>query len=132
MGFVSLIKDEGLTEKMLQNYASVIERNSVQLLRIIEDILDLSKVEAGMMMIEHINFSLIELLSDFASLFGFRAREKGMNFSLTATTELPGIINSDPTRIRTILTNIVGNAIKFTERGSVDLRVSYHNQKIEF
>ncbi len=132
MGFVSLIKDEGVNDKRIQNYASVIERNSVQLLRIIDDILDLSKVEAGMMMIEHINFSLVELLSDFASLMGFRAREKGVSFSIAALTELPDVIDSDPTRLRQILTNIVGNAIKFTEHGEVQLRVSYSRHRLEF
>jgi PAS domain S-box-containing protein len=125
MGFVSLIKDEGVTPKMLTDYVTVIERNSTQLMRIIDDILDLSKVEAGMMLIEHIDFSLVELLSDFASLMGFRAREKGVLFELKAKTELPNMIKSDPTRIRQVLTNIVGNAIKFTEFGSVQLLVGF-------
>jgi PAS domain S-box-containing protein len=132
MGFVSLMKDDGLSPQQVNNYISVIERNSVQLMRIIDDILDLSKVEAGMMVIEHIDFSLVELLSDFASLMGFRAREKGVLFELKAMTELPDIVNSDPTRIRQILTNIVGNAIKFTDRGSVALRVSYLDGSLRF
>jgi PAS domain S-box-containing protein len=132
MGFVSLIKDEGLDAQTLHQYVSVIERNSVQLMRIIDDILDLSKVEAGMMLIEHIDFSLVELLSDFASLMGFRAREKGIVFELKAKSELPDIVNSDPTRIRQILTNIAGNAIKFTESGSVQLRVSYVDENLIF
>ncbi|RYZ75574.1 MAG: response regulator, partial [Proteobacteria bacterium] len=132
MGFVSLIKDETLNPQTLLQYVNVIERNSAQLMRIIDDILDLSKVEAGMMLIEHINFSLVELLSDFSSLMGFRAREKGIIFELRAKTELPSIISSDPTRIRQILTNIVGNAIKFTERGSVVLNVCFADGKLEF
>ena len=132
MGFVSLIKDEGASPQTVGNYINVIERNSTQLMRIIDDILDLSKVEAGMMVIEHIDFSLVELLSDFASLMGFRAREKGIVFELKATTELPDVVNSDPTRIRQILTNIVGNAIKFTDSGSVTLRVSYENDHLTF
>jgi PAS domain S-box-containing protein len=132
MGFVSLIKDEGASAQTTNNYISVIERNSVQLMRIIDDILDLSKVEAGMMLVEHIDFSLVELLSDFSSLMGFRAREKGIIFELKAQTELPDIVNSDPTRIRQILTNIVGNAIKFTDQGSVSLRVSFVDGFLSF
>jgi PAS domain S-box-containing protein len=132
MGFVSLIKDEGASAQTVASYISVIERNSAQLMRIIDDILDLSKVEAGMMLIEHIDFSLIELLSDFASLMGFRARERGVLFELKASTELPDIVTSDPTRMRQILTNIVGNAIKFTDRGSVVLSVSYDEDGLRF
>lgn len=131
MGFVSLIRDEGVSPKMVAEYASVIERNSVQLMRIIDDILDLSKVEAGMMLIEHVDFSLIELLSDFSSLMGFRAREKGVLFEVKARTELPNIINSDPTRLRQILTNIVGNAIKFTDQGAVQLRICYNDDYLD-
>jgi PAS domain S-box-containing protein len=132
MGFVSLMREEGIDQQTLLDYVAVIERNSTQLMRIIDDILDLSKVEAGMMLIENIQFSLIELLSDFSSLMGFRAREKGINFELKARTKLPDIIVSDPTRIRQVLTNIVGNAIKFTEWGSVHLYISYSNDMIEF
>ncbi len=132
MGFVSLMKDEGISQQQINSYVSVVERNSAQLMRIIDDILDLSKVEAGMMVIEHIDFSLVELLSDFASLMGFRAREKGVIFELKAMTELPDVVNSDPTRIRQILTNVVGNAIKFTDKGSVSLRVSYSNEILRF
>lgn len=132
MGFVSLLKDSDVNEQMRASYVSIIERNSVQLLRIIDDILDLSKVEAGLMLIERIDFSLIELLSDFASLMGFRAREKGILFELKAETELPSVINSDPTRIRQVLMNIVGNAIKFTDRGSVILKVSFVGSQLIF
>jgi CheY-like chemotaxis protein len=132
MGFVGLMRDEGLEREMLLDYVTVIERNSVQLMRIIDDILDLSKVEAGMMLIENIEFSLVELLSDFAALMTFRAREKGIEFALQARTELPGLIIADPTRIRQILTNVVGNAIKFTERGRDELFVSFESGQITF
>ena len=132
MGFVGLMRDEHLDRASLLEYVTVIERNSVQLMRIIDDILDLSKVEAGMMLIEQIDFSLVELLSDFASLMGFRAREKGIAFELRARTELPTMVSADPTRIRQILTNVVGNAVKFTEVGTVNLFVSYDGGLITF
>ncbi len=132
MGFVELLKDEQIPRENAADYLGVIERNSNQLLRIIDDILDLSKVEAGKMLVEHIDFSLLEALADFASLMGFRAREKGIDFILRADTSLPDPINSDPTRIRQVLTNVVGNAIKFTKKGVVELIVSYHAPLLRF
>jgi signal transduction histidine kinase/ActR/RegA family two-component response regulator len=132
LGFVDLIKDENLPRRTLEDYLAVIDRNSHQLLRIIDDILDLSKVEAGMMLIEKIDFSLAEMLSDFSALMGFRARDKGIVFDLKAGSELPEIVSSDSTRLRQILTNIVGNAIKFTEQGRVELKVSFAADMLEF
>lgn len=132
MGFAELIKNPDLAHRELTNYASVIERNSQHLLRIVDDILDLAKVEAGKMLIEHIDFSIHELLADFSSLMGFRARDKGIEFKLRVLTKLPSAINSDPTRIRQILTNIVGNAIKFTERGLVQLTVEFEDSMLKF
>jgi signal transduction histidine kinase/CheY-like chemotaxis protein len=132
MGFSDLLKSSDLTKEDIANYISVIDRNSFQLLRIIDDILDLSKVEAGKMLIERIDFSLPELLADFSSLMSFKARENGITFELRVSTLLPEIITTDPTRLRQILTNIVGNAIKFTEHGRVQLTVAYTDQALEF
>ena len=132
MGFVGLMRDDNLDRSARLEYVSIIERNSAQLMRIIDDILDLSKVEAGMMLIEHIDFSLIELISDFASLMGFRARERGIGFEVRAQTKLPELIRADPTRLRQILTNVVGNAIKFTEVGGVKLRVGFADGVLTF
>lgn len=132
MGFSQLIKENGLSRGEREEYVAVIERNSSQLLRIIDDILDLSKVEAGMMLIESLEFSLPEALTDFSSLMGFKAREKGILFVSRAVTTLPSIINSDPTRLRQILMNVVGNAIKFTDRGQVEMRVGYVDGFLEF
>ena len=132
MGFASLLRDPTLGSDQQDGFLSVIERNSIQLLRIIDDILDLSKVEAGMMLIERIEFSLPEILADFSSLMGFKAREKGIGFSSVAVTPLPSKMTSDPTRIRQILMNVVGNAIKFTDKGGVELRSSYQDGFLEF
>lgn len=132
MGFTSLLKDSALDREQLFDFVSVIERNSQQLLRIIDDILDLSKVEAGMLAIERIDFSLSEFLSDFSSLMGLKAREKGITFSSKAMNFLPTMINTDPTRLRQILMNIVGNAIKFTDHGHVELRCGFNHGFLEF
>ncbi len=132
MGFAELIKQPGLANTEMINYASVIERNSHHLLRIIDDILDLSKVEAGKMLIENIDFSISDLLADFSSLMAFRAREKAIDFELQTPSMLPSIIKADPTRIRQILMNIVGNAIKFTTKGHVQLEVELSANMMTF
>ncbi len=132
MGFSELLRHSDLTKIDRENYLEVIQRNSEQLLRVIDDILDLAKVEAGKMTIEHIEFSLTELLADFASIIGFKARENGIRFELTAETALPEKIVSDPVRVRQILNNAVGNAVKFTTAGYVKLKVSYKESVLYF
>ena len=132
MGFLNLMRNPNLNIVDLNKYISIAERNSEQLLRIIDDILDLSKVEAGKLMIEKIDFNLTELLADVSSLMEFRAQENGIKFQLETITELPEVMNSDPTRIKQILMNAIGNAIKFTLKGNVTLQVSYINSLLSF
>ena len=128
MGFAGLLKEDGLAKEDVLNYATIIERSSQHLLQIIDDILDLTKVEAGKMVIEKIDFSLLELLADFSSIAAMKTREKGTEFLFTSDSSFPEFVNSDPTRIRQILSNIVGNAIKFTDKGRVELSVTWSGQ----
>ncbi len=132
MGFVDLLRESGLEHNEVANYLGIIDRNSHHLLRIIDDILDLTKVEAGKMVIENMEFSLIQFMADFSSLAGMKARENGIAFEFTASTLLPEFIISDPTRVRQILSNVVGNAVKFTEKGRVELSISFDNGHLEF
>jgi signal transduction histidine kinase/CheY-like chemotaxis protein/PAS domain-containing protein len=132
MGYSELAKDESATPDDIRSYMGVIERNSTQVLRIIDDILDLAKVEAGRIALEMMKFPLAEFLADFTSLIGFRARENGIRFVITAETDLPSFIETDPTRLRQILTNAVGNAIKFTPHGSVILKVIFEKGFLKF
>ena len=132
MGFIGLMRNPELKNSDLNKYISIAERNSEQLLRIIDDILDLSKVEAGKLVIEKIDFNLTDILADIASLMEFRAQENGIRFHIQAMNELPEVVNSDPTRIKQILMNAVGNAIKFTMKGTVELQVSYLNSRLKF
>ena len=132
MGFSDLLKSGDVSLADVSQYVSVIDRNSQHLLRIIDDILDLAKVEAGKMTIEHVDFSLHDLLADFSSLMGFKARDKGIEFKLRVPSLIPSVINSDPTRLRQILTNVVGNAIKFTDQGRVQLNVTVENSVARF
>ncbi len=132
MGFSELIKSSDITKDELSNFISIVDRNSNHVLRIIDDILDLSKVEAGKMLVEHIVFSLPDLLADFSSLMGLRARDKGIDFELRIPTKIPEKAISDPTRLRQILNNVVGNALKFTERGRVQMTVLFEDGKLRF
>ncbi len=132
MGFSDLAKLPGATKDEISTSLAVVERNSVQVLRIIDDILDLAKVEAGRVELELMEISLSAFLADFTSLVGFRARENGIGFNIRAETDLPEFIRTDPTRLRQILTNAVGNAIKFTKKGSVILHVRFQNGILDF
>lgn len=132
LGFVGLLKDADISKEEVANYLSIIDRNSHHLLRIIDDILDLTKVEAGKMVVEKIEFHLVEFMADFASLAGLRARENGIIFEFKSENLLPEYIITDPTRLRQILSNVVGNAIKFTEKGRVELLATYRNNCLEF
>ncbi len=131
-GFADLARQDGATREDNANFLAIVERNSTQVLRIIDDILDLAKVEAGRVEIENVVFSLTDFLADFTSLIGFRARENAIGLKIKATSDLPDLICSDPTRLRQILTNAVGNAIKFTARGSVIIHVAYAQGVLSF
>lgn len=131
MGFADLIGSPELSKEDMDMYLAVVKRNSQQLLRIIDDILDLSKVEAGRMDIERIEFSLPEVLSDMASMMGLRASENSIGFELIAATALPEFVISDPTRLRQIIINVVGNAIKFTRKGEVKVTASFKDNQLE-
>ncbi len=133
MGFSDLINTPGISEAERSAYTRIIERNSAQLLRLIDDILDLSKIEAGRLSIEKIDFKLTDFLADFAGLMTFRANEKGISFELSLESLIPDSVCTDPTRLRQILINLVGNAIKFTEKGSVRLKVRHEpEQRLHF
>ncbi len=132
MGFIDLLKSDRSTDEEKATYMTIIDRNSQQLLHLIDDILDLSKVEAGKLIVEKIPFKLTDLLADFGSIMTFKAAAKGIKFKTFIETLIPDEIISDPVRLRQILSNIVGNAIKFTSFGSVTMHVSFHNNSLDF
>jgi signal transduction histidine kinase/ActR/RegA family two-component response regulator len=121
-GFADLLSDShGLNSEQKQ-WTSVIRRNTRQLTEIIGEVLDISKIETGEIEVENIVISLNELLEDVASTTAVRAKEKGLRLEFSGL-ETPTYIYSDPTRLRQILLNLVGNAIKFTTCGSVEVQV---------
>lgn len=104
-----------------------IRRNGKHLLTLINDILDLSKIEAGKMTIERIGVSPAQIAQDAASLMRGRAAEKGVELKVDYDFPIPRKIRTDAVRLRQILVNLVGNAVKFTQEGSVTLRVGYED-----
>ncbi|MFF8278293.1 HAMP domain-containing protein [Streptomyces lateritius] len=113
-----------LTEKQV-DYAEVIHSAGSDLLQLINDILDLSKVEAGKMDIRPEQFPLHQLLEYLEATFGPVADERGLDFSVTVSSDVPEELDTDESRLRQILRNLLSNALKFTEKGWVELTIEY-------
>ncbi|RQP99806.1 hybrid sensor histidine kinase/response regulator [Burkholderia stagnalis] len=123
LGMTELLQRTTLTAKQ-RNFVDTVYRSGQTLLTIIDDILDFSKIEAGKLVLERIAFNLYQLLDDVVSLLEPMARRKALVLRLRKHGPVPEWVRGDPVRLRQILTNLVGNAIKFTERGQVELAVS--------
>jgi len=125
LGYTDLLdRDTGLDAEQRSDAVRTIRRNGEHLLAIVNDILDVSKIEAGKMTIEHLSVSPVQIVEDVVTLMRVRSMGKGIDLCVEYVGELPSVISTDPTRIRQILTNLVGNSIKFTEIGGVTVRVS--------
>ncbi|RFS19102.1 response regulator [Chitinophaga silvatica] len=122
LGFTHLLKTQPLNEQS-KEYVSAIETAGQNLLEIINDILDLSKIESGMMRIEPISFSIRSVLHGVNTLFKPKAAEKHLNFSVTVDELVPDILYGDPIRLTQVLVNLTSNAIKFTDHGHVAILV---------
>ncbi len=134
LGFADLIADldmnDGRRGEFLE-FVTTIKRNGNYLLSVINDILDLSKIEAGKLTLEQLPVDPRSLMLEVESLLSVKAKEKGITLELEQCTPLPETIRSDPVRLRQILLNLVGNAIKFTEHGSVIMRVGIDESHAE-
>ena len=120
LGFSEVLMEGALDQAQL-NATMTIRRNGEYLIGIINDILDLSKIEAGMLEIEHVECSPSQILAEVVSLMHVRANAKNLPLEIEYDGPIPQSIQSDPTRLRQILINLTGNAIKFTETGKVRL-----------
>jgi PAS domain S-box-containing protein len=120
LGFTEVLKRGwGRNEREARRHLDTIHSSGKHLIELINDILDLSKVEAGRMEVERIDCAPHETIREVVRVLGARAREKGVTLEFEAAGPLPERIRSDPGRLRQIVTNLVGNALKFTERGGV-------------
>jgi two-component system, sensor histidine kinase len=132
LGFAELLKEPDLAPENARKYGGIIERTGHNLLNIINDILDLSKVEAGRLEIEKIPFSMKNLISEIHSTLHLITEQKNIHFEFIEVGKVPSIVIGDPTRLRQILLNLVGNAIKFTEQGFVKIRYQTTENELVF
>ncbi|MDH5775830.1 MAG: ATP-binding protein, partial [Nitrospirota bacterium] len=120
LGFTELLKqDFGRDPKVTRNHLEIIQSSGTHLLELINDVLDLSKVESGRLDIERIPFNPYSVILEVVKILGFQAGKKGISLDLQVQDPVPETITNDPGKIRQIVTNLLGNAIKFTEQGSV-------------
>lgn len=122
IGMTSLLAETELSEEQ-KDYVETIQASGDTLLRIINDILDYSKIESGKLSFEETVFSLEKVISDSFSLLSFEASKKGLSLNTDIAEDVPQFIKTDRGRLRQILLNLLSNAVKFTERGSVSLKV---------
>jgi len=125
LGYADLLGDEEVSQDVAAGYRDIIRTNGQHLLTILNDVLDISKIEAGRMELAATGFSPWELCTEVVSLLRAQAREKGLDLSLVADGPLPREVETDPVRLRQILLNLVGNAVKFTHEGEVRLVVRF-------
>lgn len=131
LGFAELALESQSLEKK-NSYMMTVLRNGHELLRIVDEVLDLSKAESNSMEIEAVRFSLQEFLKDLCSLMEVQAKQKGLELNFNYATSLPEFMVSDPYRLRQVLLNIIGNAIKFTEKGSVTVDTKTAGNLVQF
>jgi two-component system, sensor histidine kinase len=122
IGMLQLLRDTPLTADQ-QQQIDIAGKSADTLLRLLDDILDLSKVESGSLELEELDFSPTEIGEEVAALFQTQAAGKNLAVTYRAGADLPAAVTGDAMRVRQVLLNLVGNAVKFTERGSVELRI---------
>src|SRR2546421_9455760 len=123
LGMTELLLETGLTSAQ-RKYAETVQRSGQNLLGIINDLLDFSKIEAGKLELENVDMDLRRTLEDVVDLLAERARAKGLELACSIPANLATHVKGDPLRLGQVLTNLLGNAIKFTDQGSVVMRVA--------
>ncbi len=134
LGFSQLMNRSSSLSGELQDYLGIISRNGEHLLTLINQVLDLSKLEAGRATLNETNFDFHRLLNDLEDLFQFSAESKGLQLLIERNIDVPRYIKSDETKLRQILINLISNAIKFTSVGGVYVRIKANSlsDKIDF
>ena len=128
IGLTKLLLCTKLEEKQ-RKYADMIKYSGETLLAIINDILDISKIEAGKIQLENQAFNFTELMKEIKKMFKHKAEEKVIELNYSISEKIPVYLNGDSLRIRQILINLISNALKFTEKGNVDISVDLHKKE---
>ncbi len=132
LGYAQILrKDKSLAQKQ-KDGLNIIQQSGEHLLMLINDILDLSKIEARKMELQTSEFHFPDFLYSIAEIFRLRAQQKGITFVYETLSPLPTIVRGDEKKLRQVLINLVGNAVKFTNWGEVAFKVCYHQEKIRF
>lgn len=122
LGFTQVMSDDNAFNRQYQNYLNIINRSGEHLLALINNVLEMSKIESGQMTLNETEFDLHGLLSSLVELFQFKADAKGLQLIFERDPEVPQSVKADEGKLRQVLINLLGNAIKFTQQGSVTLR----------
>jgi signal transduction histidine kinase len=130
IGFTEILLETELSEDQ-KSYVGTVHRCSESLIRLLNDILDLSKIENGLMQIDRHKFNMRELHGDVRKMFEIQCREKGITLDICVSDEVPEHAVGDSHRIRQILVNLIANAVKFTEKGKISVVVDHDVEKSE-
>ncbi len=132
LGMVQLLQDTSINQKQ-QDYIDTIHKSGETMMALLNDILDFEKIESGSMELEEVGFDLRQLANDVVILMSGHAAQKSLTLSADIADSVPQYVMGDPTRLRQVLLNLVNNAIKFTEAGSIKIRIhpsAQHNDKV--
>jgi signal transduction histidine kinase/CheY-like chemotaxis protein/HPt (histidine-containing phosphotransfer) domain-containing protein len=131
IGFADLLEDEPLAPSH-KHYVGLINNSGKHLMELINAVLDHAKIEAGGLTLENIAYDFAGLVESVRQMVGERANAKGLQFVASIAPGLPRYVQGDPTRLRQVLINLLNNAVKFTEQGSVELRVAAEDERLYF
>ena len=129
LGMTDLLSKDVVAKEEREKSWEIVNRNGQQLLQLIDDILDVSKVDANRLKIENIEFSLHEMLASVAEDFTPKAAAKSLRLNVVIEEDSPNIITSDPVRVKQIIFNLVSNAVKFTHHGTIEIRLYRNDSK---
>jgi signal transduction histidine kinase/CheY-like chemotaxis protein len=130
MGMTELVLDTELNPEQ-RDYLNTVKASADSMLAVINDILDFSKIEAGRLELDPVPFNVRDLVEDTVRALAFRAHERGLELICDVLSEVPEFVVGDVARIRQVLVNLMGNAIKFTQQGEVELEVALQSQKAD-
>ena len=122
IGISELLKDTKLNEEQ-QELISILYKSSETLLELINNVLDMAKIDSGNLEIEKINFDIYELVEDITDIFSFKILNKGLEFDYVIDPDIPEIVSGDVSRLKQVIVNLIGNAVKFTHTGKISLYV---------